>query len=35
VVIPCHRVVRSDGTAGQYIGGAAAKAALLELERTG
>lgn len=32
VVIPCHRVVRSDGTAGQYVGGPAAKAALLELE---
>lgn len=34
VVIPCHRVVRSDGTAGQYIGGPLAKAALLELETT-
>lgn len=32
VVIPCHRVVRSDGTAGQYIGGPLAKTALLELE---
>lgn len=32
VVIPCHRVVRSDGTAGQYVGGAAAKATLLRLE---
>ncbi|KUI24174.1 cysteine methyltransferase [Mycobacterium sp. IS-1742] len=32
VVIPCHRVVRSDGTAGQYVGGPAAKAALLRLE---
>lgn len=32
VVVPCHRVVRSDGTAGQYIGGPLAKAALLELE---
>jgi methylated-DNA-[protein]-cysteine S-methyltransferase len=32
VVIPCHRVVRSDGSAGQYVGGPAAKAALLELE---
>jgi methylated-DNA-[protein]-cysteine S-methyltransferase len=32
VVIPCHRVVRSDGTAGQYVGGTAAKAALLRLE---
>ena len=33
VVIPCHRVVRSDGSTGQYVGGAAAKAALLQLER--
>lgn len=32
VVIPCHRVVRSDGSAGQYVGGPAAKAALLHLE---
>ena len=35
VVIPCHRVVRSDGSTGQYVGGAAAKSALLELETTG
>ncbi len=28
----CHRVVRSDGTWGQYAGGADAKAALLTLE---
>ncbi|MGZ6777877.1 MAG: methylated-DNA--[protein]-cysteine S-methyltransferase [Mycobacterium sp.] len=33
VVIPCHRVVRSDGSTGQYVGGAAAKSALLQLER--
>ncbi|GFG49479.1 cysteine methyltransferase [Mycolicibacterium agri] len=32
VVIPCHRVVRSDGSTGQYVGGAAAKARLLALE---
>lgn len=32
VVVPCHRVVRSDGTAGQYVGGADAKRALLDLE---
>ncbi|MBO0676934.1 methylated-DNA--[protein]-cysteine S-methyltransferase [Mycolicibacterium sp. S2-37] len=32
VVIPCHRVVRSDGSAGQYVGGPAAKATLLDLE---
>ncbi|TFV56011.1 methylated-DNA--[protein]-cysteine S-methyltransferase [Mycobacterium sp. PS03-16] len=32
VVIPCHRVVRSDGSPGQYVGGPAAKTALLDLE---
>lgn len=32
VVVPCHRVLRSDGTPGGYTGGPAAKAALLELE---
>ena len=32
VVVPCHRVIRSDGSLGQYAGGAAAKEALLELE---
>lgn len=32
VVVPCHRVVRSDGSLGQYAGGPAIKAALLELE---
>jgi len=32
VVIPCHRVVRSDGSTGQYVGGPRAKSALLELE---
>jgi methylated-DNA-[protein]-cysteine S-methyltransferase len=32
VVIPCHRVVRSDGSTGQYVGGPAAKSTLLELE---
>lgn len=32
VVIPCHRVVRSDGSVGQYVGGAEAKRALLSLE---
>jgi methylated-DNA-[protein]-cysteine S-methyltransferase len=33
LVIPCHRVVRSDGSIGDYLGGADAKAALLEMER--
>jgi methylated-DNA-[protein]-cysteine S-methyltransferase len=33
VIIPCHRVVRSDGTIGNYLGGPEAKLALLELER--
>jgi methylated-DNA-[protein]-cysteine S-methyltransferase len=32
VVLPCHRVVRSDGSIGQYLGGAEAKVRLLELE---
>lgn len=32
LVIPCHRVVRSDGAIGHYLGGAEAKAALLDLE---
>jgi methylated-DNA-[protein]-cysteine S-methyltransferase len=32
VVIPCHRVVRSDGTMGDYRGGPAAKRALLDME---
>ncbi|MPY93460.1 MAG: methylated-DNA--[protein]-cysteine S-methyltransferase [Acidimicrobiia bacterium] len=32
VVVPCHRVVRSDGTVGQYLGGTEAKAALLAME---
>jgi O-6-methylguanine DNA methyltransferase len=32
VVVPCHRVVRSDGSVGGYVGGPAAKRALLRLE---
>lgn len=32
VVIPCHRVIRSDGSTGQYAGGPLAKATLLDLE---
>jgi methylated-DNA-[protein]-cysteine S-methyltransferase len=32
LVVPCHRVVRSDGTLGRYRGGDEAKRALLSLE---
>ena len=32
VVVPCHRVLRADGTMGGYVGGPDAKAALLRLE---
>ncbi|MEP7114807.1 MAG: methylated-DNA--[protein]-cysteine S-methyltransferase [Ilumatobacteraceae bacterium] len=32
VVVPCHRVVKSDGSMGGYLGGPDAKATLLELE---
>jgi methylated-DNA-[protein]-cysteine S-methyltransferase len=32
VVVPCHRVLRTDGTLGGYIGGAEAKTTLLRLE---
>ncbi|MCK0111210.1 methylated-DNA--[protein]-cysteine S-methyltransferase [Ornithinimicrobium sp. F0845] len=32
VVVPCHRVLRSDGSLGGYLGGAQAKNALLALE---
>jgi len=32
LVVPCHRVVRSDGTVGQYRGGVDAKRVLLALE---
>jgi methylated-DNA-[protein]-cysteine S-methyltransferase len=33
IVVPCHRVIRSDGTFGAYRGGPAAKRALLGLEQ--
>lgn len=32
VVVPCHRVVRSDGSTGGYVGGVEAKNTLLSLE---
>ena len=35
VVVPCHRVVRSDGSIGQYLGGTETKRALLAMEADG
>lgn len=32
VILPCHRVVRADGTLGGYLGGTGAKATLLAIE---
>jgi methylated-DNA-[protein]-cysteine S-methyltransferase len=32
LVVPCHRVLRSDGTIGEYLGGSGVKAALLAME---
>jgi len=32
VVVPCHRVLRADGTPGGYVGGPGVKKALLSLE---
>jgi methylated-DNA-[protein]-cysteine S-methyltransferase len=32
VVLPCHRVIRADGSSGSYAGGQAAKRFLLNLE---
>ena len=34
VLIPCHRVIRSDGSLGGYRWGARRKARLLSLERS-
>ncbi|GGM99217.1 methylated-DNA--protein-cysteine methyltransferase [Terrabacter tumescens] len=33
IVVPCHRVLRSDGSLGGYLGGLPAKERLLALER--
>lgn len=33
VVVPCHRVLRGDGSLGGYLGGLEAKRTLLDLER--
>ncbi|MBD7916923.1 methylated-DNA--[protein]-cysteine S-methyltransferase [Cellulomonas sp. Sa3CUA2] len=33
LLVPCHRVVRSDGSSGRYAGGDEAKRTLLALER--
>ena len=35
LVIPCHRVTRSDGSVGAYLGGPETKVRLLTLEATG
>ena len=35
VVVPCHRVVRTDGSVGRYLAGTEAKTALLALEAEG
>ena len=32
VIVPCHRVLRADGTPGGYVGGPGTKKALLRLE---
>jgi methylated-DNA-[protein]-cysteine S-methyltransferase len=32
LVVPCHRVIRSDGSYGEYAGGVAAKRTLLRME---
>lgn len=33
ILVPCHRVLRTDGGVGQYLGGQAAKTRLLALEK--
>jgi methylated-DNA-[protein]-cysteine S-methyltransferase len=34
IIVPCHRVVRTDGSLGGYLGGVEAKRTLLALEAT-
>ncbi|HEX3650052.1 MAG TPA: methylated-DNA--[protein]-cysteine S-methyltransferase [Pseudonocardiaceae bacterium] len=34
LVVPCHRVVKSDGSFGEYVGGAEVKRTLLRMEAT-
>lgn len=33
ILVPCHRVLRGDGSIGEYLGGTAAKEQLLLLEK--
>jgi methylated-DNA-[protein]-cysteine S-methyltransferase len=35
VIVPCHRVLRADGSLGGYVGGTEAKRSLLALEHEG
>lgn len=35
VLLPCHRVIRRDGTFGQFVGGRSRKIHLIERERDG
>lgn len=34
IIVPCHRVIRSDGALGKYALGADLKKRLLEIEKT-
>ncbi len=35
IVVPCHRIIRGDGSVGNYAGGVAVKRALLAVEGVG